>query len=127
MLSAQEFQLVWALLSFDTLQEQCRGAQRYSPVCRGFAAPGNLGSGPHRFSRELLGRRIARGQLVFYREHSRFDARGGVEFGEDVAHVQFYGVVADVEGAGDGFVALSLGQVAEDFAFALGEQQRRMR
>src|SRR5574340_695697 len=63
-----------------------------------------------------------RRHLVLHREHGRFDARRQIELGEDVADVQLDGVVADVEGAGDGLVAFAARQVGEDFAFARGQR-----
>jgi hypothetical protein len=55
------------------------------------------------------------------RKHRRFDARAEVQLGQDVAHVQLDGVVADVQRAGDRLVAFATGQVVQDLALALGQ------
>ena len=59
--------------------------------------------------------------LLLDGEHRRLDAGAQVELGEDVAHVQLDGVVADVERPADGLVGQPPGQVVENFALARGE------
>src|SRR5512139_275489 len=59
---------------------------------------------------------------MLHRKHRCLDARRQVQLGKDMADVQLDGVVADVEGAGDGLVAFAAGQVGEDFALARGQR-----
>ena len=49
------------------------------------------------------------------------DAAGEFEFAQDVLHVNFDGGLGQIEAAGDDFVAVAGGEVAEHFEFAGGE------
>ena len=59
--------------------------------------------------------------LVLKRKNGGFDARAQVEFAHDVTHMQFDGVVADIERLGDDLVALTAGDMVKHLAFAFGE------
>ena len=63
----------------------------------------------------------ARRHLVFHREYRRLDARRQVQLGKDMPHVQFDGVVTDVQLAGNHLVTFSQSKVRENFPLALGQ------